>query len=139
MNPRQARIRIRAFQVFAGLSDAVTGCLLVFAPRWTLALMGLRRAPQPIEFASFVGVFVLGVGLAYLLAARRPLNAANQPRWEESWAATALLRSLVAAFLLGEILAARMEAAWLAVALFDGALACVQWAGLSRGWLRLEN
>lgn len=123
------------YQYLAGFSDASTGLLLVFAPQWTLALMGIRRPPQPIAYASFIGFFVFAVGATYLLATRIPLNAANTPRWQTVWAVTALIRSSVAVFLLGEILAGRMEAAWLAVAIFDGTLALVQWIGLSRGWL----
>ena len=47
------------FQWLAGSCDTATGVLLVFAPAWTLKLMGVQRLPQPVEFASFVGVFVL--------------------------------------------------------------------------------
>jgi hypothetical protein len=135
MTRRRAQLWLLSYQCLAGLSDTATGWLLLLAPQWTLNLMGVRNLPQPIEFASFVGVFVLGVGLTYLYAMRIPLNAANAPRWQTAWVVTALIRTLVAAFLLAEILHGRMERAWFTVALADGALALIQWTGLTMGWL----
>jgi len=123
----------------AGLCDATTGVLLVFAPSWTLGLMGVRVAPQPVEFAGLIGVFVLSVGLAYLYAARLPMNAANAPRWATVWWLTALSRTLVAGFLTWKILAGSMEMTWLTVALTDGVLAIFQWIGLRKGWLRFKG
>jgi hypothetical protein len=139
MKKRQAPKWILAYQYLAGLSDTSTGLLLVFAPAWTLTLMGIRRLPQPIEFASFVGVFVLGVGMSYLYIARLPLTEVNSPRWQTAWALTALIRTLVALFLLAQILAGRMESAWLTVAITDGVLALTQWIGLAKGWLNFED
>jgi hypothetical protein len=127
------------YQYVAGLSDTSTGLLLVFAPSWTLTLMGVQRLPQPIEYASYVGVFVLGVGLAYLSVTRLPLTAQNTPRWQTVWILTALIRSLVAAFLLAEILSGQMEPAWFTVAIVDGCLAVIQWIGLWKGWLNFEG
>jgi hypothetical protein len=135
MTRHRADLWLLPYQYLAGFSDASTGLLLVFAPQWTLTLMGVRHFPQPIAFGSFIGFFVFAVGAVYLLATRLPLDAANTPRWQTVWAVTALIRSSVAVFLLGEILAGRMEAGWLTVAIVDGALALVQWIGLSRGWL----
>ena len=112
---------------------------MLFAPAWTLALMGIRRAPQPIEFAAFIGAFVLAVGLAYCQAARWPRNAATASRWQTVWWLTALSRSVVAVFLAWKILAGQMEAGWATVALTDGALAAFQWAGLRAGWLCFKD
>ena len=127
------------FQWLAGSCDTATGVLLVFAPAWTLKLMGVQQFPQPVEFASFVGVFVLGVGLAYLSVARLPLNSKTAPRWQTVWSVTALIRFLVAGFLTWQILAGRMEKAWFAVAATDGALAAFQWTGLKCGWLNFKG
>jgi len=135
MTKHRARLWLLTYQCLAGLSDTSTGWLLIVEPRWTLTLMGIGRFPQPMEFASFVGVFVLGVGIAYLYAMHLPLDAAHTPRWETVWTLTALLRTLVAVFLLAEIGSGRMERAWLTVAIFDGTLALFQWIGLSKGWL----
>jgi hypothetical protein len=139
MTKHPSSLWLLTYQYLAGLGDTSTGWLLVFEPQWTLTLMGVHRIPQPIEFASFVGVFVLGVGVTYLYATRLPLIAANAPRWQTVWAVTALIRTSVAVFLLGEILAGRMEPAWLTVAITDGALALIQWIGLGMGWLNFEG
>jgi hypothetical protein len=127
------------YQWLAGLGDATTGVLLVFAPSWTLSLMGVRHPPEPVEFVSFIGVFVLSVGVACLFAARLPRNAANAPRWQTVWWLTALSRTLVAGFLVWKIVGSRMETAWLTVALTDGVLAIFQWIGLCAGWLYFKD
>jgi hypothetical protein len=139
MTKRLASAWLLTYQYLAGLGDTTTGLLLVFAPLWTMTLMGVQRLPQPIEYVSFVGVFVLGVGLAYLSVTRLPLTAQNTPRWQTVWILTALIRSLVAAFLLTEILSGQMEPAWFTVAIVDGALAVIQWIGLGKGWLNFEG
>jgi hypothetical protein len=126
-----------AFNYLVGLSDSSTGLLLVFAPAWTLTLMGVHRLPQPIEFASFIGVFVLGVGLAYFSVPGPPLHGIYAARWRTVWLLTALIRTLVATFLLAEISTGRMERAWITVAITDGALAAFQWIGLGKGWLNV--
>ena len=128
-----------AYQWLAGAGDTATGGLLVLAPAWTLKLMGVQQLPQPVDFASFIGVFVLGVGMAYWYAARLPFDSKSAPRWQTVWSLTALTRSLVAGFLTWQILAGRMEKAWLAVAATDGALAIFQGIGLKRGWLDFKG
>lgn len=135
MKPFSRSSWLPAYQWLAGLCDATTGVLLVVAPGWTLALMGVKEMPVPLEFASFIGVFVLSVGWACLHAAGLPRNAANAPRWQTVWWVTALTRTLVAVFLLAKILTGHMEIAWLTVAVTDGALAIFQWHGLRANWL----
>ena len=127
------------YQWLAGTCDVTTGVLLVFAPSWTLSLMGVRHGSQPVEFTSFIGVFVLSVGVSYLYAARLPMIASNTPRWQTVWWLTALSRTLVAGFLLWKISAGGLETAWLTVALTDGALAIFQWIGLRKGCLCFKN
>ena len=135
---------INLYQVGAGLSDTLTGILLLAAPAYTLRLMLVRALPQPIEYAKFIGIFVLSVGLTYLLVVWRwPLarslpdavGVSSAAAWKIQWALTAMIRALVAVFLFSEIAAGRMEAAWLTVAVSDAALAGIQIVGLSRGWL----
>jgi hypothetical protein len=121
------------YQYAAGLCDTCTGLLLVFVPGWTLRLMRIGVAPQPIEFASFIGIFVLGVGLTYLwfpITLQRPAAPIHS-----QWRITALVRTLVAIFLLSEVFSGKMEFGWIVVALSDGTLALIQWFGLLRGWL----
>lgn len=135
---------LNVYQVGAGLSDTATGLMLIVAPAWTLRLMLVHILPQPIQFASYLGVFVLSVGLTYLAVALRWPLARTQPAfaglnsaaaWKIQWAITALIRALVALFLLVEIAAGRMESAWLTVAVSDGTLAAIQIFGLFRRWL----
>ncbi len=139
MNNARLYGALAAYQWLAGLCDASTGLLLIFAPVWTLHLMGIHHIPARSEYVSFVGVFVLAVGLSYWLAAGRPLNARNAALWRAVWSVTALVRSLVALFLTAEILTDRMEAAWFSVAFTDGLMAALQWMGLARGWLAVED
>jgi hypothetical protein len=128
-----------AFQWLAGAGDTATGALLLVAPTMTLKWMGVQQLPQPIEFASFIGAFVLGVGLTYLWAARWPRDAKTAARWQTLWTVTALIRSLVAGFLTWQLLAGRLEKAWVTVALTDGTLAVFQWTGLKLGWLEFKD
>jgi hypothetical protein len=127
-----------AYQLLAGSCDTATGLLLIVAPAWTLALMDVSHSSFTPAATSFVGTFVLAVGLSYLYALRLPMDSANAPRWQTVWLLTALTRTLVAGFLLWQIGTKQMEFAWMTVALSDGALAAVQWTGLAKGWLRFD-
>ena len=117
----------------------MTGLLLMIAPAWTLAQMGVRHAPEPVAFGGFIGAFVFSVGAAYLYSASLPLNAANARSWQTVWVLTALSRTAVASFLTWQMAAGRMELAWSTVALTDGILALFQWLGLRKGWLRFPG
>lgn len=128
-----------AFQWLAGACDFSTGILLMLAPDWTLALMGIRHPPEPIGYAAFIGAFVTSVGAAYLYGATLPMNSTNAPRWQTIWLLTALSRSLVALLLGWQVFSGKLETAWLTVVAMDGLLAALQWTGLSRGWLRFKN
>lgn len=139
MNRERCKFFLLAYQFFAGSCDTATGILLIFAPKWTLALMGVSHSSFSSAATSFVGTFVLSVGLGYLYATRLPMNPANAPRWQTIWILTALTRSLVSGFLFWQIAIKQMEYAWLTVAFTDGALAVIQWIGLEKGWLRFDS
>ncbi len=124
------------FQFVAGLCDTSTGLLLIAAPAWTLGLMGLTIIPQPVAFVRYIGVFVLSVGLTYLWAAVRwPLMPHAHIAWTVQWKITALVRSLVAVFVLWQVVSGAIEPRWISVAFSDGAFALVQIIGLAKGWL----
>jgi len=124
------------YQCAAGLCDASTGLLLIAAPVWTLGLMGLTIIPHPIAFVRYIGVFVLSLGLTYLWAAIRwPLTPRAQIAWSTQWKITALIRALVAVFVVWQVASAAMEVRWMSVALTDAAFALIQWTGLAKGWL----
>ncbi|MBW4026728.1 hypothetical protein [Acidipila rosea] len=133
---RDRRFWIVLYQYAAGLCDAGTGLFLLLAPAWTLGLMGIKVIPHPIVFVSYIGVFVLSVGLTYLwVAVTAAAGAGSAPRWQTQWFITALFRTLVALFIVAEIATGRLESAWAGVALTDGTFAMIQWIGLRRGWL----
>jgi len=60
-----------AYHVMTGFSDTVTGILLVVAPQLTLHLMHLHASREALPFLSFIGVFVLSVGLACMRRMRQ--------------------------------------------------------------------
>lgn len=124
------------YQYVAGLCDSVTGLLLITAPVSTLHLMGLTIIPQPVAFVRYIGVFVLSVGLSYLWAAVRwPLTSPARIGWSTQWKITAMIRTLVALFVVWQVATAGIEARWIAVAFSDGAFAVIQWVGLQQGWI----
>lgn len=127
---------IIAFQYAAGLCDTCTGLLLIAAPELAVRMMRVETAPSPIVFLSYIGVFVLAVGLSYLwIAWRSPLSQETALAWKTQWQITALIRSAIAVFLAVAIAAHQLDIAWLLVAFTDGVVACIQWLGLYRGWL----
>jgi hypothetical protein len=124
------------YQYAAGLCDTSTGILLIAAPAWTLGLMGLTIIPQPIAFVRYIGVFVLSLGLTYLWAAICwPLTPKAQIAWSTQWKITALIRTLVALFVVWQVASAAVEVRWMSVALTDAVFAVIQWTGLAKGWL----
>jgi hypothetical protein len=130
------RLWLLPYQWVAGLCDTSTGLLLIAAPAWTLRIMGLSVIPQPVAFVRYIGVFVLSVGLTYLWAAAQwPLSPRDNIAWSTQWKITALIRTLVAVFILWQVATAAIESRWITVAFSDGAFAIIQWIGLRKGWL----
>jgi hypothetical protein len=124
------------YQYIAGLCDTGTGLLLIVTPASALRLMGLTIIPQPVVFIRYIGVFVLSVGLTYLWAAAFwPLTSHAHIGWSTQWKITAMVRTLVAVFIVGQIALSALEIRWISVAVSDGAFAMIQWIGLRNGWL----
>lgn len=121
------------YQLLIGFSDTSTGALLLVAPALTLHLMRLHAPVDALPYVSFIGTFVLSVGLACLYGAY--LVAKGSPgKLDVVWLLTALTRASVAIFVVGQILAGSLEAGWLTVAVTDGACVLFQAAGLRQGW-----
>lgn len=131
MNPRF----LLGYQLITGFSDAGTGALLIVAPEFTLRLMGIQVPSDAIPFISFIGAFVFSVGLACLYGASLAARGEGRTRVEMVWLLTAFTRSAVAIFLVQGVGAGTLGAAWLIVAIFDGAFALVQAIGLRMKWV----
>ena len=76
MTPRPAGVPVsdgplRLVVLLVGLHSVVLGLLLLFLPLWTLGLMGFGD-PGPPFFPSQAGIFLLILGVCYLLALREP-------------------------------------------------------------------
>ncbi len=125
------------YQLVTGFSDTVTGLLLIFAPAFTLRLMHVPAAPATLPFLSYVGVFVLSVGIACLYGATL-VRAQESARLETVWLLTAITRGLVAIFVAVQVMTGNFDAGWVSVAVTDGIFAMVQSLGLARGWLAHE-
>ena len=130
------RSLLLAYQVVTGTSDTATGLLLMTFPALTLRLMKLHVPAVSLPFLSYIGVFVLSVGIACLYGAVLVRNAVLDGKLEVVWLLTAVTRGLVAVFVAVEISSGVFASGWSAVALTDGAFALLQFFGLAKGWLR---
>lgn len=114
-----------------GAMDACTGLLLLFAPTLTLRLMGLQAIGAEARiFLSWMGAFVFGVGASYFLA----LRVRSAEEGEMIWKMTALVRAVIAMFVIAQVTRATLEPLWLSVAATDAFVALVQLVGLKRSW-----
>lgn len=124
-----------AYQWLTGLSDTFTGVLLMIAPEFTLGLMRLSAPPDAMPYLSFIGSFVLSVGLSCLYGASLMMRRQSPCRLEMVWLLTAITRAGVAIFVIAQILEHALAAGWLTVAVTDGACVLFQAIGLRKGWL----
>ncbi|SFS16644.1 hypothetical protein SAMN05421771_2947 [Granulicella pectinivorans] len=125
-----------AYQLLIGASDSATGLLLLVAPALTLHLMRLQAPDTALPYLSYIGAFVLSVGLACWYGAMLAARPGSLAKLEVVWLLTGITRAIVALFVLTKILSGGLEAGWLTVAVSDGVLAGLQFVGLARGWLR---
>ena len=123
------------YQLVAGISDSLTGALLIVEPAWTLGLMGLQVPTDALPFLSFIGAFVFAVGLSYLYGAMLVVRGGCASRLEALWVVTAIVRCSVAAFVIARVAAGVLGPGWLTIAFFDGACVLIQAVGLRQGWL----
>jgi hypothetical protein len=125
-----------AYQFFAGLLDTSTELLLIAAPVLALRLMRLHAAENTLVLISYLGVFVLSVGLSCLYGGLLAVKCVLADKLEVVWLLTAITRALVAVFVLVKVTSGSVEPGWLPVAFTDGTFALIQFFGLTRGWLR---
>jgi hypothetical protein len=124
------------YQLLTGLSDSITGVLLIVSPALTLRLMGLQADNTALPFLSYIGTFVLSVGIACLYGALLATRPGGSQKLEVVWLLTAITRALVAVFVAASIYAGALETGWSTVAISDGSFALVQATGLWKGWLK---
>ena len=129
------RSHLLAYQILTGLSDTLTGLLLIAAPALILRWMRLHAADDTLPFLSYIGVFVLSVGLACLYGGWLAQQVGPADKLEVVWLLTAITRGLVAIFVVVKVASAALEPGWSTVALTDGAFAIFQFFGLTIGWL----
>ncbi len=123
------------YQTLIGVSDTVTGALLIIAPELTLRLMGLHVPSDALPYIEFIGAFVLSVGLACLYGALVMARRGSLCALQTIWLLTAFTRGSVAVLVATQVLAQTLEPGWLTVAVSDGACVLIQAIGLRKGWL----
>ena len=82
-------------------------------------------------YLSWIGVFVMSVGLSYALALGK-----HRGSGEAVWTFTAMVRMLVAVFLTARIVGHSLESGWILVAVSDATVAAVQIVILRKRWWR---
>jgi hypothetical protein len=103
-----------------------------------MSLLGIDLREDAAPYLSYMGVFVLGIGLSYFLCGKLERTEKLCACWEATWRFTATCRSLVALFLVCQISLGRFPVPWITVAISDATLAGFQWIGLRQGWLGKE-
>jgi Na+-driven multidrug efflux pump len=120
---------VMGWSIAVGAMDAVTGLLMVVAPEMVLKMLGIAPvSPDALVFLSWMGVFVGGVGLSYVIA------LGDRRMGQAVWMVTALVRLLVAVFVTWRIADGSLAGAWVSVALTDLVVAVVQTAVVRAGW-----
>lgn len=120
------------FCLFAGGGDAVTGLLLVAAPRLVLRLLGIALPAADLVLLRWIGVFVACVGCAYLYPWL--LGAGLRRRLRTAAEITAGVRLAVALFIGIAVASGGLEAPWTTVGVYDALVAAAQIGLLARGF-----
>lgn len=105
--------------------DSGTGVSLLFAPLFTLNLMGVDTAGVPEVYIRYIGAFVFAVGTLYGWALSS-LRKGRLIEWRTLWLATAWARVCVGVSVATLILSGSLEAAWWSVPGADLGLALCQ-------------
>ena len=122
---------VRLWSIVMGSMDALTGLWLITWPAGVLQVLAIPLpSADAMVFLSWIGTFVMAVGLSYALALGSLTRAATV------WWFTAMVRLLVAAFLTTKMLSGALVFAWLPVAVSDATVALVQLALLRTRWWR---
>jgi hypothetical protein len=123
------------YQMLIGFSDTATGALLMVAPEFTLRLMQIQAPSDGLTYVSFIGAFVLSVGLACLYGALLMAKRGSRRSLETVWLLTAFTRASVTTFVASQIMTHALALGWSTVALSDGACVVFQAIGFRKHWL----
>ncbi|HWA93165.1 MAG TPA: hypothetical protein VG844_01090 [Terracidiphilus sp.] len=130
------RLPILAYQWTTAISDTATGILLCATPMFALQSMRLSAPEDASAYVSYIGAFVLSVGLAGICGAILMHRHAPVPALEMVWMLTALTRASVAVFVMKAVLVGQLDTMWISIAAFDGACVLFQATGLRMRWLK---
>ncbi len=111
--------------ILAGACDGLTGILLLLDPVWTLALMRIPGQPAEPIYLRFIGVFVMSVGLSYLIPFLMNWTERDS-RLTHVLGFTAFIRICVASFILVSVVTQALVPGWLAVFVTDATFAAIQ-------------
>ncbi len=121
------------FCLAAGAADSATGALLLLSPSVPLGLLGIVDVTSHAVYLRFIGVFVGGVGLAYLAPWMLPHWRGDQARLMAVIEMTAFLRLAVALFVGVTCAVGALASAWLTVGVVDAGVAIAQLALRANG------
>jgi hypothetical protein len=108
--------------------------LLYVAPLFTLQLMGIRAVEDAGPYLSYIGAFVLAVGLSGLYGAYVVACHGLPERLEVVWLLTSFSRAAVAIYVAKSVLTGSLQPTWISVAAFDGLCVLIQGVGLKKNW-----
>ncbi len=128
------RSLLLGYQLLTGVSDTATGALLIMAPAFTLELLRLPAPSADMVYLSFIGAFVLSVGICNLYGAYVVYRRRNRRDLEMVWLLTAFTRASVAFFVGVQVMTGDLPSGWLMVAAFDGFCVLFQALGLYKKW-----
>lgn len=122
---------LKYWSLAVGAMDVLIGLLLVFFPVLVLRFLKIEApSAEGLVFLSWVGVFVMSVGLSYVLAMGR------RGHGEAVWIFSSVASMLTAVFLTARILGESMAGGWTLVAAACALVALVQITLLRAGWWR---
>ena len=108
------------------------GFLLLLAPLKALTLMGVRYMPCEMVFIQLIGIFVICVGIFYIVPRVVTDLTAQSMTWQTVFVCTGVLRACVALFVVWAFGRGLLDVGWLTVSVYDASLAALQFWVLRR-------
>ncbi|MBC8126933.1 MAG: hypothetical protein H8M99_07300 [Gloeobacteraceae cyanobacterium ES-bin-144] len=122
-------ILLKTWSIIIGVMEVLTGLIFILAPGSVLRLLKVEFPSQEaLVFLSWIGVFIMAVGLSYGLALR------HRARGETVWAFTSLVSIMIVVFLTWHILDETMRREWAVLVMIHATVALVQVSILRAKW-----